>query len=121
MNLVQQNKIELSKQKLHNCVVCLNYINKIFYKTPCEHYFHKKCILPWIKVHNSCPICRKSIDKNKPIILCSANDINEDYEYALNLQNEIILQEIDSIRRRIRIRYCFNCDSDICICREIIN
>lgn len=140
MNLVQQNKIELSKQKLHNCVVCLNNINKIFYKTPCEHYFHKKCILPWIKVHNSCPICRKSIDKSKPIIFCEANNINDDYEYALQLQNEINLNEfnlnefnlneminfinINNPRTRRRrterpsSRFCFRCDSDICICNN---
>jgi hypothetical protein len=125
MEVGSQKKRGRSKQKLHNCVICLDDIKVVTYNTPCGHYFHRRCVLPWIKAHNSCPICRKSIDKNKPIILCSANDIDEDYEYALNLQNEMIIQEIEynmnHRRRHIRIRYCFNCDSDICICREIIN
>jgi hypothetical protein len=28
---------------------------------PCEHKFHSKCIEPWIKSHNTCPLCRTII------------------------------------------------------------
>ncbi|KAI0175777.1 hypothetical protein GGR52DRAFT_329928 [Hypoxylon sp. FL1284] len=29
---------------------------------PCKHWFHEKCVVLWLKQHNTCPICRASID-----------------------------------------------------------
>jgi len=28
---------------------------------PCEHNYHKDCVVEWLKRHDSCPICRKPI------------------------------------------------------------
>ena len=46
------------------CAICLGDfqgidILKAFYK--CDHIFHKKCLLDWLKKHNDCPYCKHDL------------------------------------------------------------
>ena len=44
----------------NSCPVCKEdfVINEDCLLMPCEHHFHKDCLIPWLKERNSCPVCR---------------------------------------------------------------
>lgn len=43
-----------------SCAVCLEdyAAGEHAREMPCGHRFHAKCILPWLEMHSSCPVCR---------------------------------------------------------------
>lgn len=45
------------------CSVCLDdcEVGDQVKEMPCKHKFHTKCILPWLELHSSCPICRHQL------------------------------------------------------------
>nr|XP_043637958.1 E3 ubiquitin-protein ligase RING1-like [Erigeron canadensis] len=42
------------------CAVCKDEIvvGMMAKKLPCAHWYHGDCILPWLEITNTCPICR---------------------------------------------------------------
>ena len=56
------------KQKDKTCNVCLENFNagQITMKLDCGHYFHEKCITHWLKMRNTCPVCRHELESNDP-------------------------------------------------------
>ena len=68
LNALPENRIaDVNKLNEENrkCLICLEeYVNNdnIIY-LPCFHIFHKKCIIPWIKTHVNCPLCKININE----------------------------------------------------------
>ncbi|XP_050071942.1 E3 ubiquitin-protein ligase Iruka [Anopheles maculipalpis] len=49
-------------QKLQ-CSVCFEdyVVGEPVRKLPCLHVYHDPCIIPWLELHGTCPICRSSL------------------------------------------------------------
>jgi E3 ubiquitin-protein ligase RNF115/126 len=55
--LISQDHLDLKLQ----CSVCWEdfTIDEKVMKLACDHMYHKDCIIPWLELHGTCPICRK--------------------------------------------------------------
>lgn len=47
----------------HDCPICFSTMEKNTYvsKLTCNHHYHQDCISNWIKIKNTCPLCRTTI------------------------------------------------------------
>jgi len=54
---VTQSQVDANLQ----CSVCWDdfKLDEEVRQLKCDHYFHEDCIIPWLELHNTCPICRK--------------------------------------------------------------
>ncbi|KAG8162615.1 hypothetical protein JTE90_022664 [Oedothorax gibbosus] len=64
MKLLPTVKVEESYiEKELQCTVCMDYLqlNEKVKQLPCHHFYHEKCITPWLEKQSTCPNCRQVI------------------------------------------------------------
>ena len=45
--------------ELKHCNICFDIVHEINISiTNCKHLFHTNCLLKWIIINNTCPLCR---------------------------------------------------------------
>jgi hypothetical protein len=47
------------------CCICTESFgaSRDIKRTPCQHYFHEKCLGDWLKVSTTCPLCRMDLER----------------------------------------------------------
>lgn len=63
-------KIVATKEDLAlcaECSVCKEQftVGEELLKMPCTHLYHNDCIIPWLKLHDTCPTCRYHLNTGK--------------------------------------------------------
>lgn len=53
----------LEKYKAVKCTICIEdfVTGQCAALLPCNHPFHEGCVVPWLKMHNTCPMCRAPV------------------------------------------------------------
>jgi hypothetical protein len=56
------------RRDARECVICQGNmdIGMKVTRMPCQHMFHWDCLTSWLKIGNSCPICRVEIASKHP-------------------------------------------------------
>lgn len=52
-----------------DCVICLSEYDEAK-ELPCKHRFHSDCIMKWLGIHGSCPVCRYEmpVDEKEDVV-----------------------------------------------------
>ena len=59
------------------CPICFEKISKKnCFSSLCNHKYHYHCINRWVKLHNTCPMCRKEIQIKKKHNLIIKNNFD---------------------------------------------
>ncbi|GAA0140639.1 ubiquitin-protein ligase [Lithospermum erythrorhizon] len=88
---ILSRQTELGNDNEHGkrCAICLEdlRIKEVVTLTPCNHMFHDDCIVPWVKSHGSCPVCRNNPSDNHPSTLVRGTPMYEIPGYLLEPRN----------------------------------
>jgi hypothetical protein len=58
---------ETVNENVDGCTVCKDAfkVGDKLRRLPCKHLFHENCIIPWLKLHDTCPTCRYHVNTEK--------------------------------------------------------
>ena len=84
-----------NKLEYPECSICLMEVNEgqDTILLPCGHMFHDKCVTQWLKIHNTCPLCRFELPTDNPEYERQRNERNQQRE--ANIRNNPNVHPVD--------------------------
>ncbi len=79
------------------CVICCDVKVKPIMNSPCTHTYCGECLLKWLKNHNSCPTCRRTILNTDLVYIKTDNSEVKTPSPILN-KNQTIVKLLDENR-----------------------
>ncbi|KAI8646991.1 hypothetical protein BD408DRAFT_409016 [Parasitella parasitica] len=61
---VKQNTLDSEE----TCIICkdgLKFNESSVTRMPCGHLFDRECIVPWLELHHTCPMCRFEVETDE--------------------------------------------------------
>lgn len=74
-----------------SCCICLNELDKPVLEQNCSNMFCGKCLINWLTIKNSCPICKKNICQSD-LVYISDKEVSEEKKYKT--KSETIIEII---------------------------
>ncbi|CAG5115052.1 unnamed protein product [Candidula unifasciata] len=58
--IIEQSHVDNTQQ----CSICMDDFELAMEvrKLPCDHLYHSECIIKWLEMHGTCPVCRKDLN-----------------------------------------------------------
>jgi hypothetical protein len=60
------------------CPICMEELTAQTRPTKCGHYIHTECLQLWLKLHDSCPVCRHQL-KSVPYCCVQLQQLFDDF------------------------------------------
>ena len=80
-----------TKLEYPTCSICLMEVTEgqDTILVPCGHMFHDECIVKWLELHNSCPVCRFELPTDDPEYERERRERNEVRDRNINRNNNV--------------------------------
>jgi hypothetical protein len=104
-----------------NCTICFDVLVKPVMEPSCQNIFCGNCLLKWLQMNNSCPLCRKVVQPADLVIINKNGDVHCEEEEKKNKTKEETIVELIRNRKDGRFIVFSDWDESFDAIRQVLN